>query len=116
MSSLPLLVVIGATGMQGGSVVSQFLSLSPPTYRLRGLTRNPSSEASKALAAKGVEMVAANLDDVSSLNRAFEGATAIFSVTDFWGPYHDPKNKDKGKENGMLRNEWAYECELQQGQ
>jgi uncharacterized protein YbjT (DUF2867 family) len=113
--TLPLLVVIGATGNQGGSVVSRFLSLSPSTYRIRGLTRNPSSAASQALVSKGVEMVAADLDDPASLDRAFEGASAIFATTDFWAPYHNPANKDKGKENGILRNEWVYRYELQQG-
>ena len=114
-SSLPLLVVIGATGNQGGSVISHFLAQSPPTYCLRGLTRNTSSAASQALTAKGVEMVAADVDDYASLKRAFDGANAIFSVTDFWHPYNDPNNVNKGKENGMLRNEWAYHHEVQQG-
>jgi uncharacterized protein YbjT (DUF2867 family) len=82
----PLLVVVGATGTQGSSVVHTFLSASPP-WRIRGLTRNPSSAASKALTAKGVEMVAADLDDSSTLPAAFAGATAIFAVTDFWGPF-----------------------------
>ena len=153
-ASLPLLVVLGATGNQGGSVISHFLHQSPATYRLRGLTRNTSSATSQAMSAKGVDMVAADVDDFSSLQRAFEGASAIFAVTDFWGkplpnsdrsamdvsrkvsftmagglpqplpvhllmkpagPYHDPKNVNKGKENDMLRNKWAYYNELQQG-
>ena len=96
-------------------MVSHFLAQSPPTYRLRGLTRNTLSAASQALTAKGVEMVAADVDDYASLKRAFEGASAIFAVTDFGGPYNSEKNVDKGKENGMLRNEWAYHHEVQQG-
>ena len=96
-------------------MVSHFLAQSPLTYCLRGLTRNTSSAASQALTAKGVEMVAADVDDYASLKRAFDGANAIFSVTDFWHPYNDPNNVNKGKENGMLRNEWAYHHEVQQG-
>lgn len=87
VTSLPLLVVLGATGNQGGSVISYFLAQSPQTYRLRGLTRNASSASAQALTGQGVEMVAGDLDDLSSLGRAFEGADAIFAVTDFWGPY-----------------------------
>lgn len=86
-NSLPLLVVLGATGNQGGSVIKHFLNQSPATYRLRGLTRNASAASAQALTAEGVEMVAADVDDLSSLQRAFEGADAIFAVTDFWGPY-----------------------------
>ena len=88
-----LLVVIGATGVQGGSVVSTFLS--------------------EALVAKGVEMVQADLDDPSSLHSAFSGATAIFAITDFWAPFFDPESRKKVKPSQSL-NEWAYEKELAQ--
>jgi hypothetical protein len=110
-----LLVVIGATGNQGGSVVSHFLSYAPSKYRIRGLTRDTSSTKAKALASKGVELVAADLDDVPSLVKAFKDADVIFGVTDFWAPYFDPRNANKGKENGTTRNAWAYQYELQQG-
>ena len=113
-NSRPLLVVLGATGNQGGSVVTEYLALSPQTHRIRGITRNAASKASQALASKGVEMVTADLDDVPSLRRAFDGASVIFGVTDFWGPYHDPNNKGKGKQAEMLQNEWAYHKEFQQ--
>lgn len=53
-------------------------------WRVRGLTRNPSSEAAQALAAKGVEIVKADLDDRDSLIPAFEGASVIFANTDFF--------------------------------
>ena len=79
------IVVVGATGNQGSSVAKTFLSL--PKWRVRCVTRNPSSAASEALAALGAEMVQADLSDVSSLSRAFEGANAIFVNTDFWASY-----------------------------
>lgn len=96
-------------------MLSHFLSLSPRTYRLRGLTRNPSSPASQALISKGVEMVAANLNDASSVQRAFEGAHAIFGTTDFASAYSDPQTKAKAKEQGIPSNEQAYYVEMQQG-
>lgn len=65
-----LIVVIGATGVQGGSVISALLK--NPEYKIRAVTRNASSEAAKKLAAEGVEVVTANSDDVSSLKAAFE--------------------------------------------
>lgn len=82
-SEKPLLVVLGATGTQGGSVLSYFLSLSPSPCALRGVTRDPSSPRSVSLASLGVEMVAGEFDNPSSLDAAFKGASVIFSVTDF---------------------------------
>ena len=79
------IVVVGATGNQGSSVAKTFLSL--PKWRVRCVTRNPSSAASEALAALGAEIFKADLSDVSSLSRAFEGANAIFVNTDFWASY-----------------------------
>lgn len=82
MSSKKLIVVVGATGNQGSSVVSTFQKDS--AWHIRGITRNIDSAPAQALVAKGVEMVTADLDDVSSLDAAFAGATVIFGVTDFW--------------------------------
>ena len=64
-----LLTVVGATGNQGGSVVTA--ALKEGTWKIRGLTRNVNSAAAKALAAQGVEMVAADVNDEASLSRAF---------------------------------------------
>ncbi|KAK3935551.1 hypothetical protein QBC46DRAFT_323168 [Diplogelasinospora grovesii] len=82
-----LIVVIGATGGQGGGVADAFLT--EPGWRVRGTTRNTSSEKARALAAKGVEMVSANLNDEGSLERAFQGATAIFAFTDYYDTFFD---------------------------
>ncbi|RDL40507.1 Uncharacterized protein BP5553_00486 [Venustampulla echinocandica] len=90
-----LIVVVGATGGQGGGVVNEFLQ--SPEYRVRGITRNPSSEKAKALVAKGVEVVAADLNDEKSLEKAFEGAYAIFGVTDYYD-YFFTKGKDASME------------------
>jgi len=112
MSSSKLIVVIGATGTQGGSVTDTFLK--DDTWRVRGITRNTGSDAAKKLSEKGVEVVAANLDDTSSLVSTFQGADVVFSVTDFWQPYMNPANREKAKP-GQALNEWAYEYEQQQG-
>ena len=76
------LVVVGATGLQGSAVVDYFLQ-HEPFYKLRGLTRKPTSDAAAALSKKGVEVVQADLEDVDSLKRAFAGANAIFAYTNF---------------------------------
>ncbi|KAL3478703.1 hypothetical protein BJX99DRAFT_256119 [Aspergillus californicus] len=113
-SEKPLLVVLGATGKQGGSVLSHFLSLSPSPYALRGVTRDPCSPKSVSLASAGVDMVAGNFDDPSSLDAAFQGASAIFSVTDFWPPFFDPSHREKAAASGKSIGEHCRELEVQQ--
>lgn len=77
-----LIVVVGTTGTQGGSVVDAFLS--EPGYKVRGLTRNSSSNDAKALAARGVEVSVADLNDENSLISAFKGANAVYAITNFF--------------------------------
>ncbi|KAI8996042.1 NmrA-like family domain-containing protein [Gaertneriomyces semiglobifer] len=83
MSGKPIVVICGATGLQGGSVVSALQSQCP-NFALRGITRSVNSSASKALQSKGVEMVEATFDDPSSLVSAFKNAYAVFAITNFW--------------------------------
>jgi uncharacterized protein YbjT (DUF2867 family) len=78
-----LIVVTGATGQQGGATARHLLAQG---WRVRGLTRDPQSAASQALAAAGAEVIAANMDDRASLDRAFAGAYGVFSVQNFWLP------------------------------
>jgi len=78
-----VLVVINATGQQGGSVVNAVLGdpqLSKE-YSIRGTTRDPSQASAQALAKKGVEVVKADIDDAASLKKAFEGAHVVYANT-----------------------------------
>jgi hypothetical protein len=85
MSALPLVSVVGATGTQGRSVLTALLATGQ--YRVRGLTRSPSSPASQALIKDGAEMVQADVSDLASLEKAFVGSYAIYAVTDFFAPF-----------------------------
>ncbi|KAJ1859904.1 hypothetical protein LPJ78_005983, partial [Coemansia sp. RSA 989] len=78
------IAIVGATGLQGGSVLKTLYSSGD--YKLRALTRDPDSDSAKNLAAKypGVEWVQAHLDDVESLRKAFTGTDAVFGVTQFF--------------------------------
>jgi uncharacterized protein YbjT (DUF2867 family) len=76
-----LIVVCGATGGLGGAVARRMLSEG---WRVRGITRNKDSAGAKTLIEAGAELASANYDDVASLEVAFEGANAIFGVTNFW--------------------------------
>lgn len=67
---LPLLTIVGATGSQGGSVLAS--ALESKQYRIRAITRNPKSAAAAKFSSQGVEVIVADLDDESSLFKAFE--------------------------------------------
>jgi uncharacterized protein YbjT (DUF2867 family) len=47
-------------------------------FVVRALTRDTGSDKAKVLTALGVEVVAANLDDIESLQRAFTGWHGVF--------------------------------------
>ena len=84
MADKKIIAVVGATGAQGGGVVRAILNDKAGPFRVRAITRDPGSDAGKALAAQGAEVVAADLDDPGSLDRAFAGAHGVYCVTFFW--------------------------------
>ena len=76
-----LILVVGATGQQGGAVARELLDRG---YHVRGLTRNPGSDRAKAVAELGAEMVRGDLSDRNSLDRAVAGTYGVYAMTDFW--------------------------------
>jgi uncharacterized protein YbjT (DUF2867 family) len=79
-------LVVGATGQQGGAVAREWLRLG---YRVKGLTRNPGGPRARSLAAAGATMVRGNLNDPTSLARALDGVDGVFLMTDFWEHGYD---------------------------
>lgn len=81
----PLIVVVGALGAQGRSVVSAYLSSEKSKhFRIRALTSNTSSESALKLAANPrVTVVGVDLDSPESIIAAFQDATLIFANTIF---------------------------------
>lgn len=108
-----LICIVGVTGNQGGSVAQKFLQ--DPNYRVRGITRDPTSAAAQTLAAQGVEVVAGDLDDVRTLVPAFAGASLIFSVTNYWEPFFRPDCRAKARGLGVDCRRYAYDVEVRQG-
>jgi uncharacterized protein YbjT (DUF2867 family) len=82
MTEKKIVAVVGATGEQGGSVARALLA--DGEFAVRALTRSTSSAAAKKLAELGAEVVAADLYDVDSLRRAFDGAYGAYLVTPFF--------------------------------
>src|SRR5437899_3495312 len=71
------ILVTGATGQQGGAVARELLARK---HTVRAMTRKPDSDAAKALARQGAEVVKGDLNDAESLRRALEGAWGVFAV------------------------------------
>jgi len=86
-----VIAVVGATGAQGGGLVRAILEDPQGGFVVRAITRDTGSEKAKALAALGAEVVAANVDDAASLERAFAGAYGAFCVTFFWDHFSPEK-------------------------
>lgn len=97
MSNKKIIAVVGATGAQGGGLVRAILDDPDSPYAVRALTRNPESEKARALAQQGVEVVAADMDDVESLKRAFEGVYGIFAVTNFWDHFSPEREYEQAR-------------------
>lgn len=103
-----LILVTGATGNQGeygiypyftevtssfdliGGAVAKLLLQHPNEYRVRCLTRNPTSSAAKALAEQGAEVVQGDLSNLKSLSSAMEGCWGVFAVTNFYDSVTTP--------------------------
>ncbi|KAJ2486303.1 hypothetical protein IWW37_005661 [Coemansia sp. RSA 2050] len=79
-----LVAIVGASGLQGGSVLKTLHATGK--YRLRALTRDPDSKhvASQKAKYSGVEWVYADLDDTATLIKAFQGADIVFGMTQFF--------------------------------
>ena len=87
MAEKKVIAVVGATGAQGGGLVRAILADPSGEFSARAITRDPNSEKAQELAALGAEVVAGDVDDESSLERAFAGAHGAFCVTFFWAHF-----------------------------
>ena len=88
-----IIAVAGATGAQGGGLTRAILADPSGEFAVRALTRDVNSDKAKALAKAGAEVVAADVDDSSSLKKAFKGADAAYCVTFFWDHFSPEREK-----------------------
>ena len=91
MATKKTIAVVGATGSQGGGLVRAILNDPQGDCAARAVTRNVNSEKAQTLARRGAEVVAADLDDLDSLKRAFRDAYGAFCVTNFWEHFSPEK-------------------------
>ncbi len=92
-----IIAVVGATGAQGGGLVRAIVADKSGEFTARAITRKPEGERARELAKLGVEVVAADLDDVASVTKAFSGAHGAFCVTNFWEHFSPEKELAQAK-------------------
>jgi uncharacterized protein YbjT (DUF2867 family) len=71
------ILVFGATGQQGGAVVTALLA---DGWAVKALVRNPANPKAKELARSGASVVAGDMADPASVRAAMAGAYGVFSV------------------------------------
>jgi uncharacterized protein YbjT (DUF2867 family) len=76
-------LVTGATGNQGGATARHLLRAG---WQVRALVRNPDSVAARTLAKLGAQLVAGDLADRESLDRAAAEVHGVFSAQGLPGP------------------------------
>src|SRR5450432_632809 len=94
-----LVLITGATGHQGGATLRHLAKRGG--FKLRAMTRKPEGDAAKALAALGAEVVAGDLDDAASLERALAGAWGVYAVQNTWEAGGE-KEEEQGKRIAKL--------------
>lgn len=82
MANERTILITGATGKQGGATAR---ALAGKGFKLLAMTRNPGSDAAKAVASStGAEIVQGDLDDAASLKSALKGMWGVFAVQNTW--------------------------------
>lgn len=101
MDRKPIIAVVGATGAQGGGLARAILEDTDRRFAVRALTRNAGSDKGRELSQRGAEVVEADLDDLTSVKRAFNGAYGAYCVTNFWE--HFSPEKERAQAAAMAR-------------
>lgn len=91
MAEKKIIAVVGATGAQGGGLARAILNDPNGGFQVRAITRDINSDKAKELAKLGAEVVAADVDNLESLKKAFKGAYGAYCVTFFWAHFSPEK-------------------------
>ena len=97
MSQKKIITIFGATGAQGGGLAMAILKDKNSEFAVRAVSRDIQSDKSKALAAMGAEVVAADIDNPESVQKAMNGAYGAYCVTFFWAHFSPEKEMAQAK-------------------
>ncbi|KAI9779220.1 MAG: hypothetical protein M1839_007472 [Geoglossum umbratile] len=101
------ILIIGATGKQGSSVVSALLDLPNAPFRLLALSRTPDSSPAKALASKSpaiLSVVGGDLDDPDAIFMAAGGHGAIWGVFSVQIPGNNEETQGKALVDAAVKH------------
>lgn len=88
-----VILVVGATGQQGGAVARQLLA---DGWKVRAFTRDSTGEKARLLEELGAELVNGDMDDRDSLDAAMKGVYGVFSVQPpSWNPTLESNEDEK---------------------
>jgi uncharacterized protein YbjT (DUF2867 family) len=79
-------LVVGATGQQGGAVARHVLKKA---FGVQALVRDPQKPRARALTESGIELVQGDLNDHESLERVLDGTYGVFSVQNYFQAGYD---------------------------
>jgi uncharacterized protein YbjT (DUF2867 family) len=101
-------LVIGATGQQGGATARHLLERD---RTVRALVRDPASPAARSLRGAGADLIVGDLDDPASLRTALDGAHGVFLVlTMMAGPRISPEGVVAEERRGQTVVDLAREA------
>ncbi|MET7509541.1 NmrA/HSCARG family protein [Streptomyces albidoflavus] len=84
MSENKIVLVLGATGNQGGATARELLSRG---WTVHALVRDPDKPEAQKLKDEGAVLVRGDMDDTESLTRAMTGVYGVYSVQPLgWDP------------------------------
>lgn len=115
-----VIVVLGATGHQGGGVIRALLKSK--SWIVRAGTRDPGSPKAQKLLAEErsddgrLELVAAHVYDIETLRKALAGAHGVFAITSESHPDKEIVDEDEMQheiEAGRIIVRAAKECNVQ---
>ena len=81
MSTARRLVVTGATGKQGGALISALLSKPSQPFEIYAVTRSKASGSAQKLEKQGVRIIEGNFSDAEAIFKQVEHPWGLFSVT-----------------------------------
>jgi len=81
MSNQLSVLVIGATGQQGGAVARELLSRG---HHVRAFTRNVDSDSARQIESRGTELAVGDAEELESVARAARGVDAVYAMTTFF--------------------------------
>ena len=81
MNTARRLVVTGATGKQGGGLISALLEKPNHPFEIYAVTRDPASKGSEALSRQGVKVIKGDFDNAPAIFSQVDKPWGLFSVT-----------------------------------